>query len=506
VVYSEACPATVADPPEDTVMAASPITLEEAAERLGISPEEFKRRLKTDATFKVLVPIRDGSTLRFKPDKVDELARELGAGSSLQNPAVARTLDPKPADEPLLFDAAEDDVFSLSADEPGDPKKPPRAGDSSVRLEARDPKKPADRGDSVPTEEMPAEFGGGAVIKPGSSAKLSAPKSAGKLSFDSGKKLGPAGGDSSEFELSLDADSDDFELKLNTDPTSDEVELGELPKDKDRTGSGRRGGESGILSRAPNDSGRSLEKGKAPPPAAGPEKDSDVDFELTLDSSAGVSGTRLGGPKSKKVTPDSDSEFELTLDDPTGSSLEEDALDDAAAKGDIFETDFEIPPMEDSGSGSVALSSDPDLDVVVDEAPADSDEVVLEEEAPVARKGKAGKAKRPAPVEEDDADVDLADVEEDEGGSAASVLKGAKGRRGEEDEDEEPVAAGAYRPVPWGVVPALFLLPTLIFALVGGLMAFELLQTMWGYQQPQKPTATLVREISKVFGMEPTGQ
>ncbi|MBA4066126.1 MAG: hypothetical protein C0501_20890 [Isosphaera sp.] len=506
-------------------MAASPITLEEAADRLGISPEEFKRRLKTDTAFKVLVPIRDGATLRFKPEKVDELARELGAGSNTDNPVLPRgQAAPKAPDEPLLFDSSDDDVFSLTADEPGaDPKKPPKTGDSSVRLETRDPKRP-DRGrddDTVQTEELPAEFGGGAVIKPGSSAKLSAPKSSGKLtSGDSGKKIGGSvTGDSSEFELSLDADSDDFELKLNPDPTSDEVDLGELPKDKPSgSGAGRRGGESGILSRTPNDSGRSLEKGKSgptTPPPGSVDKDSDVDFELTLDSSAGVSGTRLGGPKSKKVTPDSDSEFELTLDDAGGSSLEEAALDAAGAKGDIFETDFEIPPMEDSGTGSsVALSSDPDLDVVVDDAPADSgDEVVLEEdEAPAPAARKKGKAKKPVAVEdEDEADVDLADVEEDESGSAASVLKGAKGRRrGDDDEDEDEAevaaAAGAYRPVPWGPIPALFLLPALLFALVGGLMGYEMLQTMSGYQQPQKPTAPLVREIAKLFEMEPTGQ
>ena len=43
-------------------------------------------------------------------------------------------------------------------------------------------------------------------------------------------------------------------------------------------------------------------------------------------------------------------------------------------------------------------------------------------------------------------------------------------------------------------------LPTL--TLVGGLMAYEMLQTMWGYQQPRKPAAPLTREIAKALDME----
>lgn len=67
-------------------MAANHLTLEEAAGRLGFSPEDFKKRLKTDPAFKVLVPIRDGSSLRFKENAIDELARQLGAASDPELP------------------------------------------------------------------------------------------------------------------------------------------------------------------------------------------------------------------------------------------------------------------------------------------------------------------------------------------------------------------------------------------------------------------------------------
>src|SRR5262249_763238 len=153
-----------------------------------------------------------------------------------------------------------------------------------------------------------------------------------------------------------------------------------------------------------------------------------------------ASNTKLGAPKSGKLVleSDSDSEFELTLDDSGGSSIEHAALDSAAEesedKGDIFETDFEIPPMpdDDSGSEAVALEADTDLekpdfaadesDVAVDEA-SESEVVLLgdEDDAPASKtaipKAKA-RAKKAVDTEEADVSVETADDEED-----ASVSK-----------------------------------------------------------------------------------
>jgi len=542
-------------------MAATHLTLEESAERLGISPEQFKKRLKTDPAFKVLVPIRDGSTLRFKEAAIEELARQLGEASNpelplgplddslppdsddFKVPAVGKgdkKATKKSEHDPLPLAGGDDDIFSLSASDEGlSPSKSGNKPDSDARLDpAKAKKKPSGKDDEsvVPTEELAIDFGGpsSAVIKGGSSSKLSAPKSSGKISSgklsasESSKSLpNPAGGDSSEFELSLDADSDDFELKLNTE-ASDEVALGAMPKDS--TGSGKRSDKSGINLREPADSGISLEKGKGKKEADKPgekpaeksttkkkDSDSDIDFELTLDSSSAASAVKLDAMKDKEADPSSDSEFELTLDDSGGSDIEHAALGAAEAdadKGDIFETDFEIPPMDaaDSGSEAVALESDTDLeksdfDVAIGDSDVVSDEtsgsevVLLEDEAeaPTAKKGKKKAA-------EEDADVDLADVEtDDEDASASKALKGVKGRRrDEEDEEEEAVAApaGAYRPVPWGPVPAIFLALAFPFMLIGGLMAYQLVETMWGYQQPRKPTAPLVQELAKAFDME----
>lgn len=610
------------------------ITLEEAASRLGLTPEEMKKRLKTDPDFKRLSQIRDGSTVRFKQSAIEELARELGLSSEADLPlaplsspddpgsedfkiptADERKKPKKPADDDVLDFGSEtdDDVFSLADDSKSaspkssaklTPNKPSKnasdsSHDSDVRLDTGKGKKPKGGEEGVPTEEIALDFSGpgSAVIKGGSSAKLSAPKtgggSSGKLSLpevnvgkggpkssaalnldldkgkgdakkssmakgadpkksdanrskpDAKKKsdlIRGAGGppaDSSEFELSLDADSDDFELQMSDSGGGDEVDLGSLPKGP---GSATRGSKSGINLRDPADSGISLEKKKADKDDAkgskasksskgskgsmsdssdtsSAEPSSDVDFELSLDSSAAASTSKLGAPKSGKLVLDSesDSEFELTLDDSSSSSLEQaalgaDQLEEGGDKGDIFETDFEIPPMPDeSGSEAVAVDSDSDLEksdfeLASDETDALSDDaadVAVEEEAEAKPKPKAKPRKA---VSEAEVDLDSEDVAAEDEDSAAGALKGAKGKRRDEDEEDEdaaPAGAMVERPTkPWGVLPALMLAPTFLLVIVGALMGYEMLQTMWGYQQPRKPTAPLIRGLASNLDME----
>ena len=48
----------------------------------------------------------------------------------------------------------------------------------------------------------------------------------------------------------------------------------------------------------------------------------------------------------------------------------------------------------------------------------------------------------------------------------------------------------------------MFLAPTMLVVLIGTLMGYELLQTMWGYQQPRKPTAPLIRALASNLDME----
>src|SRR3954463_10674015 len=71
-------------------------TLEEAADKLDLSVEELKRRLRTEWT--QIRSFRDGATLRFRANEIDELARSMGLGSSEELPLADSGYDlPSPA-------------------------------------------------------------------------------------------------------------------------------------------------------------------------------------------------------------------------------------------------------------------------------------------------------------------------------------------------------------------------------------------------------------------------
>ncbi len=488
-------------------------TLDEAAQKIGLPAEEFKRKLRGE--WKSLKSFRDGPTLRFRSADIDELARTLGQASDpgLQpgeaaflagdsSDEIGLDLPPpaskpkRPAEKPLSLDDSDENILTLPAGDSGvSKKKPKNSGDSDVRLDRTPSKKESAK---ELTEEISLDLSGprSGILKSPSSRKLSGGKSKGA---DSAKIPGPKGqpasdDSSSEFELSLDSDSDSFELQLNTD-SSEEVDLGGA------VSTGTRGGQSGINLRKPADSGVSLEKNNG--------DDSDVEFELSLDA-PGASSNRLSTPRSGgKAADDSDSEFELSLEDNSGVT---DSLVEDSGKGDIFETDFELPIVSDEESGSEVVAIDAadtdlensDFDIAMgdDDMPADDDSasqvllvddepIEIEDDAPVARKGKSG-GRRAATD-----DVMLDDIETDEGASASAAM-----RRTRRDEDDAPVRTVVAKPATWGPLPALLLLPCLIIVVLGGLMSFEVLRGMWGYQQTSKPSDSLVRGMAGTLGMK----
>ncbi len=316
--------------------------------------------------------------------------------------------------------------------------------------------------------------------------------------------------DSSDFELSVDTGSSPIEVGSDEVPvlmsSDDEVTLGEL--------SGA-GGKSGINLQDPVDSGISLEQGgsdeiefelsldsaatpkpakgapaaeeessssssefelsldEASPPAGG--DDSSSEFELNLDVE-GSSDHSLEAPK-----PESSSEFELTLDETGGLSLEETPAEE---EKDIFETDFDVPGIdEESGSEAVALDeADTDLessefDLSLEEGEESGSAVVpIEEES---EEGAEGEELGEAFPEELDEDLDH---------EAAALA----------EEEEAPVMAAAPA-APWGVLPALVLLPSVIILFIVGLMSFELLQGMWGYHKPSKVSNLIIHPLAKSF-------
>ncbi len=445
-------------------------TLDEAAQRLGLTTDEFRRKLATEWKQS---PRRypDGATLRFQAGEIDELARTRSGHSDADVPL---------ADEPLRLadDHSSDDFVPLGGDEmivhrdkpasSGRLKK--SASDSDVRLDlAGGTVRPAAHpGHSTEDIDLDAEQ----RSKPPSSKKN---KPAPQVTGESAKGADKG----SDFDLGLTSDSsDEFELQLTDE--SDEVDIGVIPG-----GKGVKSGDSGINLQAPADSGISLEKSS--------------DFELALEGEGPKSGPRSGprtpprtGPKSgPKTAPKSgpktgpktgpqplpgagdESEFELTLDD---SATDATSAFPEAEQNDIFETDFELPALDDeSGSEAVALEeSDTDLessdfDLAVDEHASDEESgsqvVALEEDEAAA------------------GDEDLDELE------AADDL-----------EPEVRPARAAAAPADWGILPGLVLIPCVLVMAVVGLMSWELVHGMQNYQQPGKATGPIVRFFAESFG------
>ncbi|MCE9530237.1 MAG: hypothetical protein K8T89_03745, partial [Planctomycetes bacterium] len=196
---------------------------------------------------------------------------------------------------------------------------------------------------------------------------------------------------------------------------------------------------------------------------------------------------------------------------------------------DIFETDFEIPALDDdSASEAIAideadtdLESSSDFDLAIDESSSDlevdeesgSQVVVLDDETePPARSRKSGKKKRSkrAADEDDEGGVALSedsegfdDMELDEDGmSASAALQGVKDDD-EDDEDRDVVERVVeVHSAPWGMLPALVLLPTVFIVFIGGIMGYELVTSMWGYHQTSAPASLVVDNVAEMLDMK----
>jgi hypothetical protein len=311
-----------------------------------------------------------------------------------------------------------------------------------------------------------------------------APKKEDSSDFD----LTPAKEDSSDFDLTpapgdssspLELGSDEFQLEVSDD---NEVGLGDLPAAK---------GHSGINLKDPADSGISLEQGG--------EGSDEIEFELSLDAET----TPKPAPPGKSEV-DSDSEFELTVDESGGlAPIEEEAA--TAEDKDIFETDFEVPALEEeSGSEAMALEeSDTDLDSSdFDIALTDSD-IASEDESGsqvVALDEEAEEAAAPPPKKKKG--TVLLDAEESSSG-IDELMGGEEEEQPEEEEEEEPVAAAAgpavaAPPAEWGYFAPITLLLTVAVMVLVGFLGFEMIQGVMGYQKP----GVLTTQLAKIFNIK----
>lgn len=378
--------------------------------------------------------------------------------------------------------------------------QPPKSGsDSDIRIEL-DPGPPASSSGEIPgtgsstmeidldeelqkAEEAAKGKKAKSKVKPKTKTHPDMPaRSPFELSGDGSKKVAGQKPPSSDFELTP---SDTLQLT----PDSDEISLGEV---------GQGPGTSGINLNRPKDSGINLEKNSG----TGTEQ---IEFELSLDGESAGSGPATPRPQAASPEIDSDSDFELTLDEGgelasadvspvDDSSSVEGASGDADSEKDIFETDFEMPALdEESSSEAMPLDeSDTDLessdfDLSLNEEDSSSQVVSLEEGQEVDEGAATVAAGQAEGLEGDGEEIDELLGEE----------------KPQEDEEEE--AAGSRRPVvtaapaSWGVVPALLLFPCVIIMFLLGLMSFELLHGMWGYKQSYKPTGFVVKAISELI-------
>ena len=308
---------------------------------------------------------------------------------------------------------------------------------------------------------------------------------------DSGISLEQGGSDEIEFELNPDSaatpkpsaaaadaeGSSEFELALGSEDGSSEEE-GSSP------------GDSSSEFELALDSAEVAAEG---------EEESSSEFELSLDESGEAAATDEPGEAS------SDSEFELTLDAEGGEASDEtDALTGGDEEKDIFETDFEVPALEDEESGSEAVAmEDEDTDLETSDF-----DLALDEEGASEEDSESGSQV-----------VDLDDEEADEGAETEARPRRSRATAEDEEgeldleidptaepeEDEEEVAVGAGAvaapPARWGPLPALLMLPSVIVLFVVGLLTFELVGTMWGYRQPGHTTGfgIVLHPIAKYF-------
>lgn len=447
-------------------------------------------------------------TLAFSPD---DLKRKSGLHGPASSGRMAPPGSSKIRKSKLVPPAMDSGVHLVPMDEE-QAGLPPAGSSTTAPIGFKDEPPPADS--TIPTQELKAndlDDLDAELRKAEEAARAQKPPS--KLR----PKSQPQQPETSPFELS----ESDLELPTAPEPSrggptsrksmpkveqkappppaddDEDVSLGELTLDSDFTGAS---GASGINLHLPADTGINLEK--ASPSGGGDE----IEFELSLDGGEDMPGPSSGGTSTglAKVTGD-ESEFELTLDDVGGLAplsdekrAAEAASQESTEEKDIFETDFEIPALdEESGSEAVALDeSDTDLES------SDFDFATAEDES----------GSQVVAVDEDEADenaatvarrTDEVEVDEDVTEDAEETLDEAL----EEDEEEihprRAAAAVEAGPANWGVMPAIVMIPCTIVMILMAFISFELLHGMWGYRQNYKPTSMLTRMIAvDLFGMD----
>ena len=371
-----------------------------------------------------------------------------------------------------------------------------------------------DSSEELPTRPLDSEFELGAATDSSMdspSLSVDGENSEFELSLDSSDELPSQHPADSEFELGAahESSSENPSLELSAD-TGSEFELSLDDSLGEVSAHGQPAGSSEFEIGSVPDSSSENPSLEIDP--------SGSEFELSLEDSDEPLNLEASADESA-----SDSEFDLTLDDSgTPSAVREQELiseDDEQSDKDIFETDFEVPGLDDE-SGSQDGSTDGDTDLessdfdIEDESGSqvvalDDSEVYDDEDQPKPKRGKTGHKparqpkrptrSRPAPA----VGYEYPDEDVDQQGSFDQL---------DQDQYPEPYPAEPpppeiveriqyIRPAPWGVLPTIVMVPCVAVMLLLGIMAFEQTQSMGNGFKPDGTVTKMVKDLAKQMNL-----
>lgn len=415
------------------------LSLEEAAQKLGMSEDALRALAKE----KKIRSMLDSGKLIFKDTEVDAYLAK--------NPPTAQTAIP--ADDDLVLNLGDDssgDSFSLGS---GSSDEHPLLLDDSVEQS----------GDSLVLDDS-SSIG----LVPDESAVS---HSGDSLVLDDSSGIGLLPDD---IELSAPADHADQTMML---PASSDSDSGSSDVRGVAAGAGDSSSDFDLDPGQGSDSEFTLGSDALSIPSGEDSAISDMNLDdgssgtFMLDESSSIFELEA----SEAIDGGSDSNFEINLEDSSGM-----------VEGGEIALDSEM--LEDDGSGSVALPVDEleEMDELgVEES--DSQVVAVDEESDVNAQTVAAPSRgRKRKLLEEEPLEALDEAEEE-------VFA-------DEEGDLAPVAAGAAAGVmavqrPWGALPAVVLLPTVIGLVLLTLMSFEILNSVIGFFNGTKTSSLILKPM-----------
>lgn len=480
-----------ADSQEGNMLLTEEINLDEEIKK---QQEKEKNEPATKLKAKSALKLPAGSPFELSDSDL-ELPSELKASSGPKTPTRAQTQDGDSSEFELAIPGSKKDDgssdFDLSV--PGTPPEGSSdfdllpAADESIVLEGSDSDFSLQ---STDDNEQVLQGEGGELTSSTSGISLENPADGG-ISLE-----GKPADESDDFDLSLEAEATPRpQASRPVEDSDSEFELtsAKTPRPQKKAASDE-GSDEIDLSLDVEDDGTA------------PAQDGDSEFELNLE---GVDdGGSAGGAES-------DSEFELTLDDSGNIAVEEEAAPQVKSKKkvaaeeeeDIFETDFEVPPLEESDDATVEDSEleSSDFDIALDDSDLANEEesgsqvVALDEEADEVTVTDEEEEAVVDDVEGDEESSDFSDLDQDVDG----------GEEGEVEVEDDEAVAGETRtvvkeklipPAPWGVLPVVFMLPCVVIMFLVGILGYEAVQSSAG----GKPPGVLTTTIAGWFGEKVT--